>query len=261
MSTKTPVIKSDPHDFSELENFAKRYDAKGRTESAALLIWFLQTIYRLDDVEAEDAVCDRKSDEGFDAIFVNDSRREIAAFQCKRKQDLPGTLGDVDLKTFVGSLAHLKSKTSIEHLISTSKNQELVQLLKSLGVADKIENGYTLKPIFICNIAANSDATKYIPQAASAGYGIDLWDLKRLGPVLKQLSRDWFIDESATIRLPASRTFVFGSKTQPSLVYGAVKAIELVKLPGIDDLRLFAQNVRLGLGNTRVNTESLSRLN
>lgn len=248
-------VKSDQSDFTELESFAKRFDAKGRTESAALLIWFLQTIYRLDDVEAEDAVCDRKFDEGFDAIFVNDPRREIAVFQCKRKKELPGTLGDVDLKTFVGSLAHLNTRPAADHLLATSKNTDLVRLLKSLGVAEKIEAGYAVKPIFVCNIAANSDADKYLPQAAAAGNAIDLWDLKRLSPVLKQLSRDWFINEQATLKLPASRSFLFGSKTQPDLVYGAIKATQLVKLPGIDDLRLFAQNVRLGLGNTRVNTE------
>ncbi len=157
-SSKSQFVKSDEKDFAELESFAKRFDAKGRTESAALLIWFLQTIYRLDDVEAEDAVCDRKFDEGFDAIFVNDSRREIAAFQCKRKKELSGTLGDVDLKTFVGSLAHLNTRQAVDHLIVTSKNTDLTKLLKSLGVAEKIEAGYVVKPIFICNIAANADA-------------------------------------------------------------------------------------------------------
>jgi hypothetical protein len=253
--SNSKFTKSDPKDFEAIEAFAKRFDAKGRTESAALLIWFLQAIYRLDDIEAEDAVCDRKFDEGFDAIFVNDSRREIAAFQCKRKKELPGTLGDVDLKTFVGSLMHLNTKASVDHLIAMSKNPDLVKLLKSLGVAEKVEAGYTIKPIFVCNIAANSDADKYLPQAKNAGHVIELWDLKRLSPVVKQLSREWFIDEQATIRLPASKSFLFGAKTQPSLVYGVVKATQLVKLPGIDDLRLFAQNVRLGLGNTRVNTE------
>jgi len=33
---KPPFVKSDPKDFTELETFAKRFDAKGRTESAAL---------------------------------------------------------------------------------------------------------------------------------------------------------------------------------------------------------------------------------
>ena len=87
-SSNPQFIKSDQKDFEAVEGCAKRFDAKGRTESAALLIWFLQTIYRLDDIEAEDAVCDRKFDEGFDAIFVpNDSRRRDRriSMQTKRK--------------------------------------------------------------------------------------------------------------------------------------------------------------------------------
>ena len=36
----------------------------GRTESAAFLIWYLQNYYRLDEVDAIDAVCDQKGDKG-----------------------------------------------------------------------------------------------------------------------------------------------------------------------------------------------------
>ena len=47
------------------------------------------------------------------------------------------------------------------------------------------------------------------------------------------------------------------SKTEPDLVYAAIRARQLVHLPGIDDSRVFAQNVRLGLGSTRVNDDIL----
>jgi hypothetical protein len=169
-------------------------------------------------------------------------------------------LGDVDLKAFVGSLAHLQNKNTVDHLCSTTKNDELVSLIKRLDIAAKIDAGYNLRPVFVCNVTADSNANKYLPQAQAVGHLIDLWDLKRLGPVLKQLKRDWFIDEQATLKMPVSRRFVAGPKAQPNLVYGAVKATQLVTLPGIPDLRLFAQNVRLGLGNTRVNTEIVESL-
>jgi hypothetical protein len=51
-------VYSNADDFTSLETFIAPFNAQGRTESAALLIWFLQTIYRLDEVDAEDAVCD-----------------------------------------------------------------------------------------------------------------------------------------------------------------------------------------------------------
>jgi hypothetical protein len=258
---KAKWIKSDPNDFDALEAFVAHFEAKGRTNSAAFLIWFLQTVYRLDDVEAEDAVCDRQHDEGFDAIVVNDQRREIVVFQAKRKEKIPATLGDTDLKAFVGSLAHLKSQDSIEHLVKTTKNDQLAKLLERTQVAEKIGAGYTVRPIFVANVAADNNASKYMPQAIAAGHPLELWDLARLGPVLNQLSRDWFIEEQSKLKTRSDRVFVIGAKREPKLIYAAVRASELAKLPGIEDLRIFAQNVRLGLGNTRVNTEIVDSLN
>ena len=253
-------IKSNTADFEALITFVAPLEAKGRTESAALLIWFLQTIFRLDEVDAEDAVCDRKHDEGFDAIVVNDQGREIAIFQAKRRQKLPATLGATDLKEFVGSLAHLESRASVKHLVNTTKNAQLRVLLEKAQVAEKIGAGYKLRPIFVANVAADENALKYLPQAEAAGHSLDLWDLVRIGPVLKQLSRDWFIEEKSKLKTTPDRLFKLGSKTEPRLIYAAIKARELVKLPGIEDLRIFAQNVRLGLGNTRVNTEIVESL-
>src|SRR5262249_39255118 len=54
-----------------------------------------------------------------------------------------------------------------------------------------------------------------------------------------------------------SKLFYEGPKSDPRLVYAAIPAKELVRLPGITDTRIFAQNVRLGLGKTRVNREIL----
>ena len=253
-------VASNPKDFQVLEELTKQFEAKGRTRSAALLIWFLRTIYRLDDVEAEDSVCDRKHDEGFDALVVNDQRREIVLFQCKRREKLPATLGDTDLKSFVGSLANLQSRKAANHLIKHTKNEELAKLLKDADVPEKLHAGYKLRPIFVTNVAADANAIKYLPQAATAGHKIELWDLKKLGAVLSQLARDWFINEKSQLTTPADRLFVIGSKGDPKIIYAAVKATELAKLPGIEDLRIFAQNVRLGLGNTRVNTEIIDSL-
>jgi hypothetical protein len=55
---------SDPTAFKALEKLLIGTDVPGRTPSASFLIWFLQSVYRLDEVEAQDAVCDRKLDKG-----------------------------------------------------------------------------------------------------------------------------------------------------------------------------------------------------
>jgi hypothetical protein len=194
-------VESDRTHFAKLEEFTRAYEAKGRTESAALLIWFLETIFRLDDVDAQDSVCDRKHDAGVDAVSVRDDRQEVFLFQAKRKQKLPGTLGDTDLKEFVGSLRQFSSEDSVKRLISTSANEELKRLLQVNSVAEKIGKGYATRPVFVCNIAANRDATNYLRHARSNDCNIDLWDLGRLGPVLNQLSREWFVEQKATLTI------------------------------------------------------------
>jgi hypothetical protein len=55
-------IHSNPKAWKQLESVLKDNDVAGRTPSAAFLIWFLQDVYRLEAVEAHDAVCDRKLD-------------------------------------------------------------------------------------------------------------------------------------------------------------------------------------------------------
>ena len=122
-------------------------------------------------------------------------------------------------------------------------------------MAEKLEGGYTVRLIFISNVAANSAATDYVESVASTGVKMDLWDLSRLAPVLRQLTAEWFVEEPVRLRLVPGKVFFDGPKSAPNLVFAAVPATELVKLPGIEDTRVFAQNVRLGLGHTRVNNE------
>ncbi len=254
-------IVSDPTGFSQLESLVKPFEAAGRTNSAALLIWFLETIYRLDEVEAQDAVCDRTMDIGIDGVDVRDDENEIVLFQTKRKERLPGTLGDTDLKTFVGALQQFSSAESVRKIITSTTNTELKRLLVDLEVAERIEDGYTVRPIFITNITKNEDAIKYLDHARSAGFDIDLWDLERLQPVLKQLSsKEWFVDEPIKLHLDGNKLFFEGSKSNPELIFASISAKQLVNLPGISDTRIFEQNVRLGLGKTRVNKEIVQTL-
>jgi hypothetical protein len=252
------VIRSDPEVFKQLDDRVSHLDAPGRSKSVSLLLWFLETVYRLDDVEAQDSVCDSPGDAGFDAIAVNDVRREIVVFQSKRREKLPATLGDTDLKQFVGSLAQLKSKSTVDMLIAETSNSDLKHLLTDLEIGDKVDAGYQMRPIFLTNVAANEDAQGYVTNSEAAGHSMDLWDLVRLEPVLDQLQRDWFVPDEVRLAIDPAQLFVVGgTKKEPSLLYVAVRARQLVHLPGIDDSRVFAQNVRLGLGGTRVNDDIL----
>ena len=238
------------------------YERGGRTDSAALLVWFLKSIFRLDLDEAIDAVCDRSHDEGFDAIFVDDEAREIFVFQAKRAQKAKSALGDVDLKNFFGSLLHLKTPELVEGLLATTKNTELRALLIRVKLLDATRAGYRLRPIFVCNLSGNDDAAKYLAQTKTAGDPIDLWDAVRLGVVAEQLNREWFVDEEVRLNFKSDRFFYLGQgKSNPDLIYAAIPARELVRLPGIADTRIFAQNVRLFLGDkTTVNRQMIQTI-
>src|SRR5438132_4764830 len=83
----------------------KRYVATGQTESQALLNWFLFNVFRLDEIQAHDSICDKPNDKGIDGLWVDDDTDEILIFQTKYSSDPSHTLGDKDLKAFVGAAA------------------------------------------------------------------------------------------------------------------------------------------------------------
>jgi len=249
------TVKSDSTAFSRLEKAIKPLEVEGRTKSASFLVWFLLTIYRMDLMQAQDAVCDSRLDAGIDAIAVSHDRREVVLFQAKRKEKLPGTLGDKDLKGFVGSLAQFEDADTLRKIQSDTENVDFKRLLDEHDIPELIDRGYSIRPIFCSNIAANDHAYKYLDAAREADYEIDLWDLERLGPVLDQLEREWFVDQKVSLEVTEGKLFHIGTKRNPTLIFASVPVKQLVNLPGIADTRLFAQNVRLGLGETRVNQE------
>src|SRR3546814_11417534 len=76
----------------------------GRVEARALLGWFLENYYRLDETDAQDAICDGPDDKGVDGIFVDENIERIVVFQTKLRQNGTKTLGDGDLKQCAGTL-------------------------------------------------------------------------------------------------------------------------------------------------------------
>jgi hypothetical protein len=107
----------------------------GRTESHAFLVWFLQHYFRLDDTESQDTVCDGPDDKGVDGIYVDENLETVFVFQSKLVQNPKRTLGDTQLKEFVGTLAQFQNPGKIEEIQKTTANAELASLLGSNNVA------------------------------------------------------------------------------------------------------------------------------
>lgn len=222
----------------------------GRTESHSLLLWFLKNYYRLDEIEATDAVCDGQDDKGIDGIYVDDNLESIDVFQCKIVQNPAKKLGDTQLKEFVGTLAQLRDSRNIEEIVSSTTNVELARLLESENVSKKIQEGYGVRGIFVTNIARDNNASLFLD-------GLDdvrLFDKSELeasyihagptAPVGRPVTFDVFGFDCSEYQIGDARVLI-----------APLKAGELLTLDGISSNELFAWNVRGSLGRTKVNKD------
>ena len=55
----------------------------------------------------------------------------------------------------------------------------------------------------------------------------------------------WFVNETANLKVDPAKLYSLGDNSNPDLVMAAISAKELIKLAGISDTTIFAQNVRL----------------
>jgi hypothetical protein len=223
---------------------------KGRTESRAFLAWFLENFYRLEDFQAQDAVCDGPDDKGVDGIYVDDNFERIDVFQSKLLQNSAKSLGDTQLKEFAGTLDQFRTEVCIKALATTTSNAELRQLIQDENVADKVSAGYTLRGIFVTNAKRDQNASAYLATRSDIAL-FDALELKKLylpaepaPPAQKPFTFDTFGFDVAEYNVGAAKVV-----TAPLL------ASELVNLDGLANGELFAWNVRQSLGRTKVNKD------
>ncbi|GJD37918.1 hypothetical protein OICFNHDK_0357 [Methylobacterium bullatum] len=244
-------------DYPELLDNFPEYLSPIRSASAAFLIWYLEQYYRLEQVEAEDAVCDQGGDKGVDGIFINDSNLTITVFQSKISHKTNSTVGDATLRGFLGTLQQFKSAEAVTHLMENAGNAQIVQLIKRSDLLSKIGT-YELRGEFVTNIDLDHNGSSF---------------LKHYGNDIKFIGRQFLIDNhiSDERNLPKQKpaTFdVYGIGVAEHVAGGDVRAIiapirarELVLMDGISDQSLFAYNVRGPLGRTSVNKDVVATIN
>jgi hypothetical protein len=240
-----------------LDNFGDHL-IEGRLESRAFLGWFLEHYYRLDETDAQDAICDGSDDKGIDGIYVDENLERIDVFQTKLYQKTTRTLGDVALKEFAGTLDQVRSAEGIKKLAEETGNTELRGLLLSSNAAALVEDGYTVRGIFVTNVVLDTNGQKYLA-------GRD--DMTVVDA--EHLTNNWVapgdaapIDAPVTFQL--NNLGIIQYQTPEAEVYMApLMAKELVNLGGLESQELFAWNVRQTLGRTKVNkaiAESVSNV-
>lgn len=240
-----------PEDFHypELQKRLAPLVEDGWAESEAFVLWFLLNVFRLDETVAQDAICDGFDDKGVDAIYVDNDEEVIYVFQSKLTQKVDSTLGDTDLKEFLGSLHQFSTPEKIKLLIEGGARKELVQLIHDGDVINRIAAGYQLVGVFLTNRAADANARALL----AANADLELYDRDRLSESVLDVDFDRSVDATHTFSTSYAGLLEFQSGEDVSLAIAPVLASELIQLQGISDGTLFQRNVRLSLGTTPVN--------
>lgn len=226
-----------------------------RTVSAALLAWFLNTVWRLDLPDVDDAICDGPGDKGIDALVVDGSLREITLFQSKHRISPDSAQGDKDLRNLIGAAAYFESAERVAALDASKPNQELRRLLKRFDIRSRVAEGsHVTRAVFLTNGVLDPSGEDYVRSMGAGPPVLDVWDAPRLAQLAERTRRPDLRPERVTLRSTSRPTAVdLGGGVK--MAVGLVPVTELLALPGIADRTLFARNVRLGVGSTRVNRE------
>lgn len=228
----------------------------GRTDSAGLLAWFLQHVWRLDPEEVDSAICDGGGDKGVDALVVDDDLNEITILQAKyRREPTRVTVGDKDMKELVGAAGWFDSRESVDQLLESGPNRELRNLISRQEVRSKLDDGaHAVKLVFVTNAPLDSAGTSYRDLQAAAAPPLEVWDGKMLAEVALRTQRPDFLEHEMSISSD-SIPIKLSLSTSTRMALCLVPAKELVLLPGIADRTVFGRNVRLFAGRTRINRE------
>lgn len=234
--------------YPEIIEVFGNHNIPGRTESRAFLGWFLEHFFRLEESDAQDAICDGYDDKGVDGVFVDRNLERLTIFQTKLVQSEKRTLGDTALKEFVGTIGQFQTKALVQHIIDTTGNIELRELLKECDAPTLVEQGYAVHGVFVTNVDADKNAYHF----AQTRGDITVFD----GAALRS---EWVppgvsTPVHGTVELSLAGHAAIEYKTPDATVFIApLLASDLIKLDGIQSTELFDWNVRKSLGKTKVN--------
>jgi hypothetical protein len=250
--------QESPHELLAAQ--AEPFHIGNRTQSTALLAWFIATVMREDPADIEDAICDGGGDKGIDAILLDEDANELLVLQSKYRQNAATTQGDNDLKHFVGAAPYFNGPEGVDALMASAPNPEVVALIERLDLRRRIEEQEpTVRFVFVTNAARDASAQSYLDTLAGDELALDLWDQPRLVEVADRTARRELLPGKHVLG-SIEQALVADFSGAAHIALALVPATELVRLPGIEQLTIFDLNVRLGLGNTKINRELRSTI-
>jgi AIPR protein len=236
--------------YTNLQKHIEAYAVTQRTESRQFLAWFLNHYYRLDETDVDDCICDGHDDKTVDGVYVAEQSSQIHIFQSRIVKG-PKTLGDTQLKEFYGSLSQFRNRQAVENVLATTRNKELVALLRDLDIAEKIEKGYVVRGVFITNAPKDHNAIAYLKTVPD----LVLYDEQELQRSFVPIDKTEPIADEIHFDISGVPTLDYPFDSTLKMVIAPVAALELVKMSGIKNGELFAYNVRQWLQKTKVNDD------
>jgi hypothetical protein len=76
--------------YKLLDEQIKPFHIGNRTESTALLAWFIENVMREDPEQVEDAICDGGGDKGIDGIVFDEGSNDLFVLQSEAPQERDG---------------------------------------------------------------------------------------------------------------------------------------------------------------------------
>lgn len=237
----------------------KRLSVHGRSESKQLILWALIYMYEIDKSLAETLICDGTQDKGIDAIFVDDQEMRILVFQGKYKQNDNMTFGDTDLQRLAGAIAFFENEENVQNLLNSDANAEVKSLVKEFNIFDKVSD-YSVEMHFISNALPTKEANDY-----KANFdNLYFCDINLMKDRYKYIKKEPLVSGMKTftdIEFSNSILEDIDSGKGIKSLFVVLPASQLIELDGLGDLTLFNKNVRLSLGNTRVNRSIRKTIN
>lgn len=246
-------MKSTDLNYNLLSKRVARVSERtGLGESASFLVWFLENVYRLEETDARDAVCDHSNDKGIDGVYVDHNNEEIHFLQAKIRQSDTGKIGDVGPKNLMGSAAQFDTVDKVKTILSGNADDELKRLITRIQLADMVGAGYRLVGVYVTNESHNTDSKGY----AAVTPDLSIFDREEIAARMVEVDTTegkkgaFTFDTSYVDPLEMQ---VGAGKDDPTMFVFPARALQLVHMDGIADGSLFRENVRYGLGNTAVN--------
>jgi hypothetical protein len=183
-------------DFELLNEQFQLHHVGNRTESTAMLAWFLENVWREEPDELETALCDGSNDKGVDAIAVDPDAREITVFQSKRRRTPERTQGDGDLKSFRGVAPYFRGPDGIDDLLDAAPNEELKLLVERLSLKDLLaeDEPWSVKFVFVTNGTLDPSGESYLKSSRDETPPLEVWDREPLAAVAKRTERPGLVE-------------------------------------------------------------------